>query len=191
MESEFCNSGWVLWIHQEKPKSWYLIQELLFPRQHSGENGHARSKRLASLASSLAVVNYQLEHGLGFALLPSQIGGVQQLLLRGKWSNTLYALFWSYFAAIRGVNPVVQPLIDLNMNVLVYNGEIFGGIEIASEENDGEVLMGLLGGCESCVSNVVSRIKGPWAIIYWLVTFEWLVCEDITYWGSRGYCHSS
>ncbi|XP_062020598.1 uncharacterized protein LOC133736985 isoform X2 [Rosa rugosa] len=103
MESEFCNSGWVLWIHQEKPKSWYLIQELLFPRQHSGENvnkylenyemaftgfetaalkdpglnateevqkivnlldkldnllrGHARSKRLASLASSLAVVN--------------------------------------------------------------------------------------------------------------------------------------
>ncbi|XP_061989650.1 uncharacterized protein LOC133708207 isoform X3 [Rosa rugosa] len=109
----------------------------------------------------------QLEHELGFALLPSQIGGVQQLLLHGKWSNTLYALFWSYFAAIRGVNPVVQPLIDLNMNVLVYNGEIFGGIEIASEENDGEVLMGLLGGCESCVPNVVSRIKGPWAIIYW------------------------
>ncbi|XP_061989649.1 uncharacterized protein LOC133708207 isoform X2 [Rosa rugosa] len=111
----------------------------------------------------------QLEHELGFALLPSQIGGVQQLLLHGKWSNTLYALFWSYFAAIRGVNPVVQPLIDLNMNVLVYNGEIFGGIEIASEENDGEVLMGLLGGCESCVPNVVSRIKGPWAIIYWQV----------------------
>ncbi|XP_061991324.1 uncharacterized protein LOC133709560 isoform X2 [Rosa rugosa] len=75
--------------------------------------------------------------------------------------------FFGATLQLRGVNAVVQPLIDSSKNVLVYNGEIFGGIEIASEENDGEVLMGLLGGCEGCVPNVVSRIKGPWAIIYW------------------------
>lgn len=56
---------------------------------------------------------------------------------------------------------------------LIWKGEIFGGIEIGGEENDGEVLMRLLGECGGSVPNVVSRIKGPWALIYWQVTFEW------------------
>lgn len=73
---------------------------------------------------------------------------------------------------LRGVNPLVQPLIDSSKNILVYNGEIFGGIDTASDENDGEVLMRLLGGCKGSVPNVLSRIKGPWAIIYWQVTLS-------------------
>ncbi|XP_050373111.1 uncharacterized protein LOC126790804 [Argentina anserina] len=75
--------------------------------------------------------------------------------------------FFGATLQLRGVNPVLQPLVDSSKNVLIYNGEIFGGIEIGSEENDGEVVMRLLGGCEGSVPNVVSRIKGPWAIIYW------------------------
>ncbi|KAL6187796.1 hypothetical protein ACLB2K_039191 [Fragaria x ananassa] len=75
--------------------------------------------------------------------------------------------FFGATLQLRGVNPVAQPLMDLNKNVMVYNGEIFGGIEIGGEENDGEVLMRLLGECGGSVSNVVSRIKGPWALIYW------------------------
>lgn len=69
-------------------------------------------------------------------------------------------------------------------------GEIFGGVLVESNSNDGEVLLQYLGGCcshscesdpcldsfgcrrkEQCttVPNALSRIKGPWAVIYWQV----------------------
>ncbi|XP_027099775.1 uncharacterized protein [Coffea arabica] len=86
---------------------------------------------------------------------------------------------------LRGTKPVVQPLVDLSGNILVYNGEIFGGIYISRDSNDSELLMQYLGQCCSCISHdqnskhhsckegetsvpqVLSRIKGPWALIYW------------------------
>ncbi|GMY25837.1 asparagine synthetase domain-containing protein 1-like isoform X1 [Fagus crenata] len=86
---------------------------------------------------------------------------------------------------LRGINPIVQPLIDTYGNILVYNGEIFGGIYINSDSNDTEFLMQALGKCCSCnshlhtttgyceekgqssVPDVLSTIKGPWAVIYW------------------------
>ncbi|XP_043718521.1 asparagine synthetase domain-containing protein 1 isoform X2 [Telopea speciosissima] len=86
---------------------------------------------------------------------------------------------------LRGINPVFQPLVDTSSNVLVYNGEIFGGIEVGSDSNDSEVLMDALGSCCSCdfhtserkccstgkalssVPELLSTIKGPWALIYW------------------------
>ncbi|XVE85734.1 hypothetical protein DITRI_Ditri17bG0114800 [Diplodiscus trichospermus] len=86
---------------------------------------------------------------------------------------------------LRGVTPVNQPLVDSFGNILVYNGEIFGGIEVGSDNNDTEILMQYLGKCCSCrsqehtttcnfeeqgkgsVPDVLSVIKGPWAIIYW------------------------
>ncbi|MED6157287.1 hypothetical protein PIB30_021937 [Stylosanthes scabra] len=83
---------------------------------------------------------------------------------------------------LRGTNPLVQPLVDASGNVLVYNGEIFGGLDLASDRNDAEFLMQALGRCCSCgycataqcaksgkstVPDVLSTIKGPWAIIYW------------------------
>ncbi|KAI3467239.1 hypothetical protein Pfo_023902 [Paulownia fortunei] len=86
---------------------------------------------------------------------------------------------------LRGVNPVFQPLTDAFGNVLVYNGEIFGGIHFGSDGNDTEILMQSLGQCCSCVSHeesrsstcsggsqksvpeLLSRIRGPWALIYW------------------------
>ncbi|KAJ4960612.1 hypothetical protein NE237_020522 [Protea cynaroides] len=86
---------------------------------------------------------------------------------------------------LRGINPVFQPLVDTSGNVLVYNGEIFGGIEVGSDSNDSEILMDALGRCCSCdcdasergcsstgkvlssVPELLSTIKGPWALIYW------------------------
>ncbi|KAK6133906.1 hypothetical protein DH2020_032367 [Rehmannia glutinosa] len=86
---------------------------------------------------------------------------------------------------LRGVNPVFQPLTDAFGNVLVYNGEIYGGIHIGSDSNDTEILMQSLGQCCSCnsheesrsftcsgekqksVPELLSRIRGPWALIYW------------------------
>ncbi|KAK4779918.1 hypothetical protein SAY87_016024 [Trapa incisa] len=85
---------------------------------------------------------------------------------------------------LRGVEPVPQPFVDDSGNILVYNGEIFGGILIEKDCNDGETLLQYLGGCCPCSSHdfsgsckvlekkssvpeVLSQIKGPWALIYW------------------------
>ncbi|EPS66201.1 hypothetical protein M569_08576, partial [Genlisea aurea] len=86
---------------------------------------------------------------------------------------------------LRGLAPVAQPLTDAVQNVLVYNGEIFGGIHVSSCRNDTEILMEALGRCCSCLSHegngsscffttgkesvpeLLSRIRGPWGLIYW------------------------
>ncbi|KAL3511036.1 hypothetical protein ACH5RR_030437 [Cinchona calisaya] len=86
---------------------------------------------------------------------------------------------------LRGTKPIMQPLVDLSGNILVYNGEIFGGIYISRDSNDSEILMQYLGHCcsfashdhnskhsfckdeETSVPEILSRIKGPWALIYW------------------------
>ncbi|XP_057777286.1 uncharacterized protein LOC130995856 [Salvia miltiorrhiza] len=94
-------------------------------------------------------------------------------------------LFIGATLQLRGVNPVVQPLIDGFRNVLVYNGEIYGGIQFKSDSNDTEILMQSLERCCSCISHenggstacsegnkesvpqLLSKIRGPWALIYW------------------------
>lgn len=98
---------------------------------------------------------------------------------------------------LRGINPIFQPLVDNFGNILIYNGEIFGGIHVGSDNNDAEILLKSLGECCSCnrhvddkkshscdsiggisVPEVFSSIKGPWAAIYWQVSlFEWTVQE--------------
>ncbi|CAH1417052.1 unnamed protein product [Lactuca virosa] len=89
---------------------------------------------------------------------------------------------------LRGVYPITQPLVDKSGNILIYNGEVFGGIELNSDTNDTEVLMQSLKECCNCLSHehegtcgngkysvpeLLSKIKGPWALIYWQVTFAW------------------
>ncbi|CAM6085014.1 unnamed protein product [Calypogeia fissa] len=89
---------------------------------------------------------------------------------------------------LRGEHPVKQPLEDSAGNLLVYNGEIFDGLEVKGNENDGEVLMSALCGCCGCkchssrlvsqcectdseshqsVPQVLSKLRGPWALMYW------------------------
>ncbi|XP_059655687.1 uncharacterized protein LOC132302766 isoform X2 [Cornus florida] len=86
---------------------------------------------------------------------------------------------------LRGISPITQPLADTHGNILVYNGEIFGGIHVSSDSNDTEILMQSLAQCCLCnshqhtrtckssgkgqnsVPELLSMIKGPWALIYW------------------------
>lgn len=88
---------------------------------------------------------------------------------------------------LRGAEPVLQPLVSAFGSVLVYNGEIYGGINIADDENDTQSLFSSLESCCSCnchahdkdttcpccgsvgksVPQMLSTVKGPWALIYW------------------------
>ncbi|CAN7026404.1 unnamed protein product [Brassica rapa subsp. trilocularis] len=68
---------------------------------------------------------------------------------------------------LRGTTPILQPLVDSSGNILAYNGEVFGGIELSSYDNDTEVLLKSLEKANTLVPDVLSMIKGPWAIIYW------------------------
>ncbi|XP_068656690.1 uncharacterized protein [Aristolochia californica] len=86
---------------------------------------------------------------------------------------------------LRGINPASQPLIGSSGDHLLFNGEIFGGIDVRTDCNDAETLLHALEACCSCegkehppichssgrkkisVSELLSTIKGPWALIYW------------------------
>lgn len=88
---------------------------------------------------------------------------------------------------LRGAEPVSQPLVAQSGSVLVYNGEIYGGIHIDIDGNDTQSLLSSLESCCCCdphivvrdeaypccesvgksVPQILSTIKGPWALIYW------------------------
>ncbi|KAF0887664.1 hypothetical protein E2562_002364 [Oryza meyeriana var. granulata] len=88
---------------------------------------------------------------------------------------------------VRGAEPVSQPMVAQSGSILVYNGEIYGGIHVADDQNDSQSLLSSLESCCSCdchalvrdeacpccgsvgksVPQILSTIKGPWALIYW------------------------
>ncbi|MCO5579970.1 hypothetical protein L7F22_033837 [Adiantum nelumboides] len=94
---------------------------------------------------------------------------------------------------LRGSIQICQPLKDCHNNVLIFNGEVFDGPNVESNENDAQVLLDSLGDCCSCVCHAecasmdsctclfserdsrihtsipqfLSTIKGPWALVFW------------------------
>ncbi|KAK9676036.1 hypothetical protein RND81_11G049600 [Saponaria officinalis] len=98
----------------------------------------------------------------------------------GKNQGVAEMYFVGAVLQLRGTNPLTQPLVDASGNVLVYNGEIFDGIHMSSDNNDTEVLLQHLVNCCLCQSHdnvsschgepipsLLSSIKGPWSVIYW------------------------
>ena len=71
---------------------------------------------------------------------------------------------------LRGDEPSASPLVDGAGNVLCFNGEIFGGLEgLSLRENDSKALLRALAtaATEDAIARVLSRLRGPWALIYW------------------------
>ncbi|KAI3751657.1 hypothetical protein L2E82_22748 [Cichorium intybus] len=68
---------------------------------------------------------------------------------------TLYGklIFVGATLQLRGVYPITQPLVDESGNILVYNGEVFGGIEVNSDSNETEILMRSFNKCCNCLSH--------------------------------------
>ncbi|KAJ8417542.1 hypothetical protein AAFF_G00223850 [Aldrovandia affinis] len=62
-----------------------------------------------------------------------------------------------------------QPVEDQGGNVLLWNGEVFGGLAVGQEENDSQVLARHLSNCQRPgeILSVLSRVRGPWALVYY------------------------
>ncbi|KAK7058246.1 hypothetical protein VNI00_001877 [Paramarasmius palmivorus] len=99
------------------------------------------------------------------AFIPPSLDESSQL------SDRIYGLSMEFFGAelrLRGVSPVIQPH-DRDGNFLCWNGEVFGGIDISPEENDGVKLFELLvksGGPED-VRDIFGSIEGPYAFVFY------------------------
>ncbi|XVF43242.1 hypothetical protein PTKIN_Ptkin02bG0024600 [Pterospermum kingtungense] len=160
-----------------KPQFVFSLDDLKAALQRRGPDSLGTKKLLLLHSSPLSPGNSWV----------SSVNEETHVPVDGSYVSEPFAelVFLGATLQLRGVAPVSQPLVDSSGNVLVYNGEIFGGIEVGSDNNDTEVLMQSLGKCCSCrsqehtttcsfegqgkgsVPDVLSVIKGPWAIIYW------------------------
>lgn len=86
-----------------------------------------------------------------------------------NYSNPEYSCFFSAHVLHMRGSLTPQPLQDVRGNLLLWNGEVFGGLAVEPEENDTEVILGHLSACKSPsdVLSVLGQVKGPWAIIYY------------------------
>ena len=77
--------------------------------------------------------------------------------------------FESWVLHMRGQQVVSQPLISDSGNILSWNGEIFGNLDVRQEENDTTVLAHALDKCQSSqeIIETISGIRGPFAIVYY------------------------
>ncbi|ESO11561.1 hypothetical protein HELRODRAFT_189999 [Helobdella robusta] len=84
-------------------------------------------------------------------------------------SDEYQATFIGSTLHLRGTEIQEQPLSNEDGDLLLWNGEIFGGIQVSETENDGNILMKKLTDCKSeCETlNLFASIKGPYAFVYW------------------------
>ncbi|XP_071777775.2 asparagine synthetase domain-containing protein 1 [Centroberyx gerrardi] len=91
----------------------------------------------------------------------------QDLTVTG--TNLCYqCVFSAHVLHMRGVL-TPQPVQDGTRNVLVWNGEVFGGLPVTPEENDTAVLSRQLSACSKPaeILSVLSGVRGPWAFVYY------------------------
>uniref|UniRef100_A0A3Q1HX40 Asparagine synthetase domain-containing protein 1 n=1 Tax=Anabas testudineus TaxID=64144 RepID=A0A3Q1HX40_ANATE len=77
-------------------------------------------------------------------------------------------IFSAHVLHMRGLL-TAQPVQDDKGNVLVWNGEVFGGVTVIPEENDTAVVSQCLSSCSSSseILSVLSSIQGPWGFVYY------------------------
>ncbi|KAF1382252.1 hypothetical protein PFLUV_G00141790 [Perca fluviatilis] len=98
----------------------------------------------------------------------------QDLTVRG--TNPSYRCFFSaHVLHMRGIL-TPQPFQDNAGNVLVWNGEIFGGLPVMPEDNDTAVLSQRLSSCDSPseILSLLSAVRGPWGFVYYQKAGDYL-----------------
>ncbi|XP_040005111.1 asparagine synthetase domain-containing protein 1 [Xiphias gladius] len=98
----------------------------------------------------------------------------QDLTVTGR--NPCYrCLFSAHILHMRGLL-TPQPLQDNTGNVLLWNGEIFGGLPVMPVENDTAVVSQWLSTCGSPseILSVLSSMRGPWGFVYYQKAGDYL-----------------
>ncbi|KAK0062923.1 asparagine synthetase domain-containing protein 1 [Biomphalaria pfeifferi] len=125
------------------------IQDSRSPSSHSGDS----AKKLADtkVASELRNRGPDFCTTYSFNLTNSCIGTMIGCVLH-----------------LRG-NLTPQPVTDETNNALLWNGEIFDGIQVEEDENDTQVLFNALTKCsgDDTILKLLESVHGPWAFIYW------------------------
>ncbi|XP_004628684.2 asparagine synthetase domain-containing protein 1 [Octodon degus] len=77
-------------------------------------------------------------------------------------------LFSGHVLHLRGVL-TTQPVEDDRGNVFLWNGEVFGGVKVETEENDTQIMFKYLSSCksEADILSLFSKVEGPWSFIYY------------------------
>lgn len=74
--------------------------------------------------------------------------------------------FTSSVLHLRGHDVTVQPLVSQSGDILCWNGEIWQGLSVADDKNDGlKLLDELVSGKK--VWEVMGQIEGPWAMVFY------------------------
>ncbi|GLI65455.1 hypothetical protein VaNZ11_008836 [Volvox africanus] len=69
---------------------------------------------------------------------------------------------------LRGIKPGRSPGVSAHGHILCFNGEVFGGLDVPPGENDGARLLASLAESDPrSVPELVSRLRGPWALLFW------------------------
>ncbi|KAI7865187.1 asparagine synthase-domain-containing protein [Spinellus fusiger] len=100
---------------------------------------------------------------------------VQQMhLLKVPGQTTSIQLqFYSSVLHLRGEKIVPQPIKSHTGDLLSWNGEIFGGLEVEPGTNDTQALIDVLNQIpsdntsEKAVLDIFARIEGPFAFVFW------------------------
>ncbi|XP_056391634.1 asparagine synthetase domain-containing protein 1-like isoform X1 [Hyla sarda] len=89
-------------------------------------------------------------------------------LLHTDYSHNYSCFFSGHVLHLRGqLTP--QPLQDKKGNIFLWNGEVFGGVDVPGAANDTEVMFQNIVACDSehDILSLISKVQGPWAFIYY------------------------
>ena len=64
--------------------------------------------------------------------------------------------------------PTAQPARDADDNLLLWNGEVFGGLDVPDGSSDTRAVLSALASGRAVI-DVLNRIEGPFAFVYWQV----------------------
>ncbi|KAI8786989.1 asparagine synthetase domain-containing protein 1-like isoform X1 [Biomphalaria glabrata] len=133
----------------EKNENKQQIQDSRSPSSHSGDS----AKKLADTKVASELRN----RGPDFCTTYSV-----------NLTNSCIGTMTGCVLHLRG-NLTPQPVTDETNNALLWNGEIFDGIQVEEDENDTQVLFNALTKCtgDDTVLKLLESIHGPWAFIYW------------------------
>ncbi|XP_075686044.1 asparagine synthetase domain-containing protein 1 [Rhinoderma darwinii] len=89
-------------------------------------------------------------------------------ILETDCSHKYRCFFSGHVLHLRGpLTP--QPLQDRNGNIFLWNGEVFGGVDVPDTGNDSHVMFQHIASCvdEHEILSLISKVQGPWSFIYY------------------------